>query len=294
MATTRSLSKKATKVVDYISILNHDFDVIGFTETWFNNIEESNLIDLDNYDKIDCIRDDRTGGGATIFINSKHNFIQRLDLKLNVTDCDSTFIEIPDRKIIIGLIYKSDYVVYDHYITQLEKTLCTITKERKTAFILGDVNIGLLKYQDNNLVNTFVNLMYSYSFFPCIDRPTRIYTTKRGTTISLIDNIFTNDTDHKIKSGNLITDISDHFPNFVSVKGHRYQTVPKSINKNIRQFKPDNIKGFKNHLANVNWDFVNTDDNPETSYTKFIDKTTELLNIHCPVKSVKVSNRKLA
>ena len=100
---TRSLSKKATNVVDYISILNHDFDVICFTETWFNNIEESNLIDLDNYDKIDCIRDDRIGGGATIFINSKHNFIQRLDLKINVTDCDSTFIEIPDRKIIIGL-----------------------------------------------------------------------------------------------------------------------------------------------------------------------------------------------
>ena len=170
-----------------------------------------------------------------------------------------------------------------------------ITKERKkTASILGDFNIDLLKYHDNNLVNTFVNLTYSYSFFPCIDRPTRIYTTKRGTTISLIDNIFTNDTDYKIRSGNLITDISDHFPNFVSVKYHRYQNVPKSINKNIRQFKPDNIKGFKKHLTNVNWDFVNTDDNPEISYTKFIDKTTELLNINCPIKSVTISNRKLA
>ena len=82
--------------------------------------------------------------------------------------------------------------------------------------------MDLLKYHDNNLVNSFVNLMYSYSFFPCIDRPTRIYTTKRGTTISLIDNIITYDTDHKIRSGNLITDFSDHFPNFVSVKGHRY------------------------------------------------------------------------
>ena len=71
---------------------------------------------------------------------------------------------------------------------------------------------------------------------------------KRGTTISLIDNIFTNDTDHKIRSPNLVTDISDHFPNFVSVKGHRYQNAPKFINKNTRQFKPDNIKGFKTTL----------------------------------------------
>ena len=44
----------------------------------------------------------------------------------------------------------------------------------------------------------------------------------------------------------------------------------------------------------MNWDFVNTDDNPETSYTKFIDKATELSNTHCPIKQVKISNRKLA
>ena len=77
---TRSLSKKASNIVDYISSMNHDFDIIGFTETWFNHTEESNLIDLDTYDKIDCIRQDRTGGGATLFINAKHNFIQRPDL----------------------------------------------------------------------------------------------------------------------------------------------------------------------------------------------------------------------
>ena len=50
---------------------------------------------------------------------------------------------MPDRKIIIEIIYKPDYVVYVHYITQLEKELCTIrpTKERKTAVILGDIMI---------------------------------------------------------------------------------------------------------------------------------------------------------
>ena len=180
------------------------------------------------------------------------------------------------------------------FISQLEKALSTITKERKTGFILGDFNVDLLKYHHNHQVNTFVNLMYSYSFSPCIDRPTRIYPTVRGTTILLIDNIFTNDTDHKINSGNLITDLSDHFPNFVSIKGPRFQNAPNQVHKEIRQLKPNNIKGIKNHLAQVNWDFVDNDDNPQTSYSKFIDKTTELLNIHCPLKSVKVSNRKFA
>ena len=39
-------------------------------------------------------------------------------------------------------------------------------------------------------------------------------------------------------------------------------------------------------------DYINNDDNPETSYSNFIDKTSELLNIHCPLKSTKISNRK--
>ena len=76
----RSLNNKASTISDYISILDHNFDIIAFTETWFNSSDESNLIDLGNYDKIDCIRPDRRGGGASLFINSKHNFSQRPDL----------------------------------------------------------------------------------------------------------------------------------------------------------------------------------------------------------------------
>ena len=77
--------------MDYISILNHNFDIIGFTETWFNSVEDSNLIDLENYAKIDSIRPNRTGS-SSMFIDCKHNFIQRSDLNIKTTD---VFIEIP-------------------------------------------------------------------------------------------------------------------------------------------------------------------------------------------------------
>ena len=86
---------------------------------------------MDNYEKNEYIHHDRTGGSATIFINSKHNFIQRSDLIISVTDYNSVFIEIPNREIIIGLIYKPGYVIYDHFITLLEKTLLLSQKEEK-------------------------------------------------------------------------------------------------------------------------------------------------------------------
>ena len=162
---SRSLNKKASTTVDHISILDHNVDIIGFTETWFNSIEDSYLIDLDNYAKLDSIRPNRTGGGASIFINSKHNFIHRTDLNINTTDCDSIFIEITDKNTVVGLIYKPDYVDYKDFVSELETALDTITKEKKRGFIMGDFNIDLLKYDHNHQVNTFVNLMYSYSFF---------------------------------------------------------------------------------------------------------------------------------
>ena len=99
-----------------------------------------------------------------MFINSKHNLIQRTDLNIKNSDCDSVFIEIPDRNIIVGIVYKPDCVDYEDFISQIELALITITKEKKRGFIMGDFNIDLLKYNHNHQVNTFVNLVYSYSF----------------------------------------------------------------------------------------------------------------------------------
>ena len=127
----RSLNKKASTTVDYISILDHNSDIIGFTETWFSSIEDSNLIDLDNYAKLDSIRPNRSGGEGSIFINSKHTFIHRTDLNINTTDCDSIFIEITDKNTIVGLIYKPDYVEYKDFVSELETALDNITKEKR-------------------------------------------------------------------------------------------------------------------------------------------------------------------
>ena len=62
--------------------------------------------------------------------------------------------------IIVGIVYKPDYVDYEDFISQIELALDNITKEKKRGFIMGDFNIDLLKYNHNHQVSTFVNLMY--------------------------------------------------------------------------------------------------------------------------------------
>ena len=96
---------------------------------------------------------------------------------------------------------------FELFISQLESVLNIVAKENKRCYITGDFNLDLLKYDSSVPVRNSINLMYAYYFFPCIDRPTTVVPGRRGVSVSLIDNIFTNDINHKINSGNLVTDL---------------------------------------------------------------------------------------
>ena len=80
------------------------------------------------------------------------------------------------------------------------------------SYIIGDYNINLLNYDSHTKTSLFLNTMYSKSFIPSINRPTRSVE-KRHT---IIDNIITNDFAELQCSiqGVLLTDISDHYPIF--------------------------------------------------------------------------------
>ena len=72
---------------------------------------------------------------------------------------------------------------------------------------MGDFNVNLL----HSHTNDFMNTMISHYLFPHILHPTRV--TDHSATV--IDNTFSNNTVHKSVSGNIMTHISDHFPQFI-------------------------------------------------------------------------------
>ena len=71
---------------------------------------------------------------------------------------------------------------------------------------MGDFNIDPLKSETCDFFNNFLLSLQSYSFFPTIDKPTRVY----NNLATLIDNIFVN----RIDSNNIVSDISDHYSQF--------------------------------------------------------------------------------
>ena len=77
-------------------------------------------------------------------------------------------------------------------------------------FLCGDLNVNLLNYCHHNGTTDFVDSLVSLNLFPCITKPTRI--TRHSITIK--DNIFTNNIFYSDKSGLLVNDITDHLPIF--------------------------------------------------------------------------------
>ena len=111
-----------------------------------------------------------------------------------------------------------------HYQNFIQPLLDKLSFENKNIILLGDFDINLLHYENDNQTRIFLDHMYSSSLSPQITIPTRI--TPRSRT--LIDNIFINSTDKSSVSGNLSYSISDHLVQFLiypefKIKNYRKQ-----------------------------------------------------------------------
>jgi hypothetical protein len=106
----RSLNKHTHDVMNYFSSLDHQFDIYGFSETWFKSDDDASLVDIGDYSVESYIREGRSGGGVSLFINNNINYRIRPDLSIDCKDCDTLFIETSNNSIttIIGIVYKPE------------------------------------------------------------------------------------------------------------------------------------------------------------------------------------------
>ena len=103
---------------------------------------------------------------------------------------------------------------------------------------MGDVYINIVN-SNNCSVRNFLNICYSHSFFPTINKQTRV----TYTTASLTDHNWTNNLADYLSSGLIHTSISDHFP-VISYFGQRMTThCFTSFEKRI--FSEESLNNFK-------------------------------------------------
>ena len=100
-----------------------------------------------------------------------------------------------------------DVLDFNYLINQL---LDKISKEQKQIFLLGDFNINLLNYNEQQPTNDFLDSLDVNSIIPHILQPTML--TSHSKTLT---DIFSNVLSCETISGNITATISDHLPQFL-------------------------------------------------------------------------------
>ena len=153
-------------------------------------------------------------------------FSQRPDLEINNEILEICFIELDKQQfnyeinIIVGVVYRPPNTDVTQFNEQLSLILNKLKNLNVKHYLVGDYNINLLNYENHIPTSEFVDLMYSYTLFPLIRKPTRI----QSNSATLIDNIFSNiSLDGLYFNGILVTDVSDHYPVFHIDIGHEFK-----------------------------------------------------------------------
>ena len=184
----------------------------------------------------------------------------------------------------MGIVYRPPGTDLKLFIDEFGKVLNSIRSERKLCYLLGDWNINLLSYDNHVDTSSAIDMFYSYSFMPLINRPTRI----SATSATIIDNIFTNNHTDLVNSyhGILITDISDHFPIFHINKNMTDVIQEFDIVK--RFFSAENKQSFIEQLSQTDWTPMYSSQNTQSTFSIFHQTFCELFNKSFPKRKVKI------
>ena len=149
----------------------------------------------------------------------------------------------------------------------------------------GDFKIDILKIETTNSNQEYYNLLCSYGLLPQIIQPTRVVEHQSP---SLIDNIFTNNLNDEITSGNIYLTLSEHFPQFISVKRNKINYKSHVF---IRDYSKFSSESFRDDISIQNWN--NRFDNINHQFNDFYWRLDECVNRHAPIKKLSPEEIKL-
>ena len=171
--------------------------------------------------------------------------------------------------------------MHKRFVNYLDNSLQKLGKENKHIYLKGDFNLNLLNYESHSDTNDLINTMVSHYLLPYVLHPTRV--TDHSSTV--IDNIFSNIIDFDTKSGNILCDISDHFPQILIVD----ETYPnyKSCSFAKRDFSHFDENKFINDYSALDLRFLNDDNvSVDDKFTLFYEVVSNLVDKHVPSKKM--------
>ena len=275
-----------------LKILGTSFNFICITETKIRkNNDPKSDITIEGYQAPVGMPTEAQKGGVVIYIQDGIDWKPREDLNMHKPkELESYFIETIEKKgknSIIGAIYRhpcmNKEMFTDDYMEPLTEKL---TKENKHIYLAGDYNFDLLSTNDKDNFHFFETMMSNH-MIPTITVPTKINPKKN----TVIDNIFTNQINPDIISGNIALAISDHLPSFLVIPRDNQNHIPKKNNIYTRNMKDFDRENFLLDFLEIDWDEILQANRNDVNYSFsiFMEKINLLMDKYMPLR--KVSNK---
>ena len=265
----RSVVSHFTEFLSYLDSLNFVFKVIALSETAIN--ATSINYHIPNYNCEINIRENRKGGGVSLYVHNTFQYKVRNDLQLGGV-VNSVFVELlksstnSRHNIVCGCVYRPPSMSLSVFNKLLSDMFGKILSKNKYVYIFGDFNVNTMSNTLGN-ANTqeFKNIFSSNYCLPLITKPTRV----THSCASLIDNIYSNVpiNTNKCNSGILEVSISDHYAIFAIDNTIHTKVNTPQVTK--RSFCNKNIENFRRCLNNQSWDFVYESEDLQAAFSRF-------------------------
>ena len=203
---------------------------------------------------------------------------------------EAVFIEInksllnADRNIVVGCIYRPPSSSISEFNDSMKSVLCLLSKEDKHVYLTGDFNINLLDADTHIPSSEFIELLFSYSFLPSINKPTRI----TSSSATIIDNIFFNNLHSKsITAGILATDVSDHCPVFCLSPFRASAQLNTCVYITRRLYNERNKTKFISMLDELEWSDCEREEDCQAAFSIFYEQYKSCFNRCFPPTRIK-------
>ena len=288
----QSLPSKFAEFKEQLTTFKYPFDIICVQEIW--RIHDDDLYNLPGYTFVyKCRSNNMQGGGVGIYVKEDYTFsiIPQYSIFLEKI-IETLFIEVElcnKKKVIISSVYRPNGVhpnltstqQLDQFTELFTNILAEISSTNKTAYIMGDMNIDLLKCDVHNKTSLFIESCFSNGFLQLVTKPTRCY----NRSATLIDHFLTNSQLNGITCGIYTTRLSDHFPILSFIPQKKKKILPKYLS--VRSFSNDSIDNFKAAISNLSWEEVFTSLDAQLSYNVFSSDFNDLFNNYFPEREVR-------
>ena len=247
---------------------------------------QSVLVNIPNYE-LHYDNSKTSAGGVAIYVHENIcNFEVKSEMKIDVPDCESLFVEISfddnkqnktKKSLLVGCIYRHHRWATSLFIDRLCEKLSIYSDLNIPIVLLGDMNLNTLDKTCSRL-KKYANMLSSIGCQNMVDAPTCFSNTSQ----TCLDHIITNIECENILYGVLDDSPTNHLPVFAILKGITDTSVRKrsTIDDKIEwRYIDDRKKERFLEILAEKFSTIDLNDHPENILISLTKKTQEAINI---------------